>query len=110
MNNFTIICRYLKSQGMFTIEMVEHYLENPHLMDLTKSMLYPSVQRKIKEFIELNMQLDRRVDVVSIVQCIGFRPDIVVDNLTYLIRNGEVRREINGLGGCYKLNLSHILT
>jgi len=90
--------------------MVNHYLDNPHLMECTSSTLYPSIQHRIKEFIELNMQLKRHVDVVSIVQCIGFRPDIVVDNLTYLIRNGEVKREINGLGGYYKLTPSSIFS
>lgn len=106
MNRFLRVCRFLRQQNMLSIDLVEHYLDNPHLLEVTQSMLFPSVQRKIKAFIALNMLKDKHVDCLSIVSHINLRSDMVIDNLTYLIRSGEVRRDIVGLSGAYVLTKS----
>jgi hypothetical protein len=108
MNRFNLICKFLRGKNMLSIETINHYLDNPHLMDDIELMLYPTIQKKIKDFIKLNMKLNKHIDVMSIVNCIDFRPDIVVENLTYLINTGQVKKEIIGFNSSYKL-INHSL-
>jgi len=108
MNRFDLICKFLHSKNMLSVKTINHYLDNPHLIDDIELMLYPTIQRKIKDFIKLNMKLNKNIDIISIINCIDFRPDIIVENLTYLIDTGQVKKEITGFNNSYKL-INHSL-
>ena len=67
--------------------------------------LFPSVQQKIKSFIENNEKNNTPVDVINICTYMGLEPKVTLKNLHILLDNGDVRHKTYGMSSKYLTKL-----